>query len=149
MSRLQYWGLLLTCSVVSMLAIVTTLDKRNETKWERYERWIMSVTCISICVSFIGGLVSCLPPQQALKYEHPFVSAIICFTVSKSIGSRSVCCCCWGLIVSFNEALLIILTYVTCFSYFSPLFPSPQPLPPLHFENKKIIIQKQKRLLYV
>ena len=91
MSRLQYWGLLLTCSVVSMLAIVTTLDKRNETKWERYERWIMSVTCISICVSFIGGLVSCLPPQQALKYEHPFVSTIL--TIGKSIYSRSVFFC--------------------------------------------------------
>ena len=64
----------LTCSLVSMLSIRSTLPNRSDEKWERYERWIMSVTCISICLSFIGGLCSLMPPEKALKLENPVVS---------------------------------------------------------------------------
>ncbi|KAG7371355.1 hypothetical protein IV203_019925 [Nitzschia inconspicua] len=79
MTRLRLWISLLTASVVALIAILSVLDDRSESEWQRYEGWSVSVISISIAFSFFGALSSMLAPEMAMKVELPFIIIVLGF----------------------------------------------------------------------
>lgn len=77
MSRLKLWGILLVSSVVTLVSLVQVYDDRdggnNGDGWKRHEKWLLSVTSISIGLSFFGALTTFLPPAKSLALERPLV----------------------------------------------------------------------------
>ena len=80
MSRLKLWAIVLVASIVSLVSLMSVMDDRydhenddNKKNWESYEKWIISVTSISIGLSFFGALASFLPPDRSMKLESPLV----------------------------------------------------------------------------
>ncbi|KAG7337622.1 hypothetical protein IV203_033467 [Nitzschia inconspicua] len=57
MTRLRLWISLLTASVVALIAILSVLDDRSESEWQRYEGWSVSVISISIAFPFRGVVI--------------------------------------------------------------------------------------------
>lgn len=79
MTRLRLWISLLTSSVVGLVAIMTVLDDRKQTDWQRHERWSVSVISISIGFSFFGALASMLSPPTSMKLELPLIVVVLGF----------------------------------------------------------------------
>lgn len=78
MSRLKLWGFLLVASIVSLVSLMSVLGPRYDSdgnkNWNSDEKWIISVTSISIGLSFFGALASMLPPENSLKLESPLIT---------------------------------------------------------------------------
>lgn len=79
MTRLRLWASLLTSSVVALVAIISVLDDRKETEWQRSERWSVSFISISVAFSFFGALSSMLSPQTSMKLELPLIIIVLGF----------------------------------------------------------------------
>lgn len=81
MSRLKLWGFLLVASIVSLVSLMSVLGPRYDSdgnkNWNSDEKWIISVTSISIGLSFFGALASMLPPENSLKLESPLVRGFV------------------------------------------------------------------------
>ena len=82
MSRSNLWGILLVCSIVSLISLLSVLEQDDNQgnffkkirDWEQHEKWIVSVASISIGMSGLGTVVTLVRPYSSMNLERPLVS---------------------------------------------------------------------------